>query len=47
MDGATIAGYLEYNPHCSIDRTATVQLHKLLNRWQRKGQLTWNASRKQ
>ncbi len=47
MDGETIAGYLEYNPRFSIDRKATAQLHKLLNRWQRKGHLTWTASRKQ
>ncbi len=45
-DGETITAYLEYNPRFSIDRKATAQLHRLLNRWQRKGHLTWTASRK-
>ena len=47
MDGETISGYLEYNPRFPTDRQATAQLHKLLNRWQRKGHLTWTALRKQ
>ena len=45
MEADTISGYLEYNPRHDADRTATARLHKLLNRWQRKGHLTWSASR--
>ncbi len=43
-DAETITGFLEYNPRQYTDRKATAQLHKLLNRWQRKGHLTWSAS---
>ncbi len=46
MEAETISGYLEYNPRHCTDRKATARLHKLLNRWQRKGHLTWSASRK-
>ena len=46
LEAETISGYLEYNPRHSTDRQATARLHKLLNRWQRKGHLTWSASRK-
>jgi hypothetical protein len=46
LEAETISGYLEYNPRYYTDRKATAQLHKLLNRWQRKGHLTWSASRK-
>ena len=46
MEAETISGYLAYNPRHYTDRKATAQLHKLLNRWQRKGHLTWSASRK-
>jgi hypothetical protein len=45
-EGETITGYLEYNPRYHRDRKATAELHKLLNRWERKGHLTWSASRK-
>ncbi len=45
-EGETITGYLEYNPRSRQDRKATARLHKLLNRWQRKGHQTWSASRK-
>ena len=45
-EATTILGHLEYNPRYRQDREATAQLHKLLNRWQRKGHLTWSASRK-
>ncbi len=46
LEAETISGYLAYNPRHYTDRKATAQLHKLLNRWQRKGHLTWSASRK-
>ncbi len=46
MDGETIMGYLEYNPRSSTGRKAIARLHKLLDRWQRNGHLTWTASRK-
>ena len=45
MDGETIMGSLAYNPRSSIDRKALARLHKLLNRWQRNGHLTWTASK--
>ncbi len=45
-EAATITGYLEYNPRYRQDREATARLHKFLNRWQRKGHLTWSASRR-
>ncbi len=45
-EAMTISGYLDYNPRYRQDREATARLHKLLNRWQRKGHLTWSASRK-
>ena len=45
-EATMITGYLEYNPRYRQDREATARLHKLLNRWQRKGHLTWSASRK-
>jgi hypothetical protein len=44
LEAETISGYLAYNPRSSTDRQATAQLHKLLNRWQRRGHLTWSAS---
>ncbi len=45
-EAATIMGYLLYNPRYRQDREATARLHKFLNRWQRKGHLTWSASRR-
>ncbi len=45
-EATTIVGHLEYNPRYRQDREATAQLHTLLNRWRRKGHLTWSASRK-
>jgi hypothetical protein len=45
-EAATITGYLEYNPRYRQDREATLRLHKFLNRWQRKGHLTWSTSRR-
>ncbi len=45
-EAMTITGYLEYNPRYRQDGEATARLHKLLNRWQHKGHLTWSASRK-
>ncbi len=46
IEAETINGYLEYNSRYRQDREATARLHKLPNRWQRKGHLTWPASRK-
>jgi hypothetical protein len=46
LDEEMVEGYLLYNPHSSNDRKTTAQLHKLLDRWQRKGHLSWTASRK-
>ncbi len=45
-EAATITGYLLYNPRYRQDREATARLHKFLNRWERKGHLTWSASRR-